>query len=194
MALGNWFLAKRKIVLTLAFGSAFALNLISIGSVMTVPESRRKMNLTSSAFQDGQPIPIQYTCDDKNISPPLAWANAPAHTASYVLIVDDPDTGHGVWTHWILFNLPGSTSNLSENAANSKAAPQEIRQGLNDFKHSAYNGPCPPTGKPHRYFFKLYALDISLNLPPGASKQAVETAMAKHVLAQGQLVGTYQRK
>jgi Raf kinase inhibitor-like YbhB/YbcL family protein len=194
MSLGTLLHSNRKIIRTLAFVCAFAFTFIAIGSVMTPPETHRKMTLTSTAFQDGQAIPGQYTCDDKNISPPLAWSGAPANTSSFVLIVDDPDAAARVWTHWILFNVPGSASNLPEDAAKDKNFPSQAHQGLNDFKHSAYNGPCPPTGQRHRYFFHIYALDISLNLPEGTSKQAVESAMAKHVLAQGQLVGTYQRK
>jgi Raf kinase inhibitor-like YbhB/YbcL family protein len=151
------------------------------------PPEGGKMQVTSSAFNNGQPIPTAYTCDGKDVSPPLAWNTAPQGTQSFVLIADDPDAPKGVWTHWVLFDLPADTGELAEGAAIGK-------QGLNDFKHAGYGGPCPPAGKPHRYFFKLYALDTMLNLRPGASRQDVEAAMAKHILAQGQLMGTYQRR
>lgn len=164
--------------------------IVTPARVMAPPETNRKMELTSTAFKDGQPIPRDYTCDGRNVSPPLAWKGAPANTAGFVLIVDDPDAPSGVWTHWVLFNLPRDTSNLDENATSLSNAVQ----GVNDFKKTGYGGPCPPSGKAHRYFFKLYALDTTLNLPAGAARKDVEAAMTKHILAQGQLMGTYQRK
>jgi Raf kinase inhibitor-like YbhB/YbcL family protein len=194
MALGIRLHTARKTIFALALGSALASALVAAASVMMPPETHRKMDLTSPAFTEGQPIPGPYTCDDKNISPPLAWSGAPANTASFVLIVDDPDAPARVWTHWILFNLPGDKSEIPEDATHSKTFPTTAQQGLNDFKHPTYGGPCPPTGQRHRYFFKIYALDINLNLPNGTSKDAVAAAMAKHVLAQGILMGTYQRK
>lgn len=150
------------------------------------------MDFTSTAFKNGQPIPVDYTCEGKNISPPLMWTGAPGNTESVALIVDDPDAPKGVWTHWVVFDLPPDASGLPENAASYVAA--NAKQGVNDFKHATYDGPCPPAGKAHRYFFKIYALDTKIDLPSGASRQEVESAMAKHVLAQGQLMGTYQRK
>jgi len=152
------------------------------------------MELTSAAFSEGEPIPAKYTCDDKNVSPPLKWSGAPPGTKSLVLIADDPDAPGGTWVHWVLYNLPASINELKEDQAKSQYLPNAARQGLNDFKHLGYGGPCPPPGKAHRYFFKLYALDIALELKPGATKHDVERAMDKHVLTQGQLMGTYKRK
>jgi len=198
MALGshrNQFAYTQRILfLGLTLCSATACVLFTTGSVMAPPETHQRMGLASSAFKDGQPIPSLYTCDDKNISPPLVWNGAPGNTASLALIVDDPDAPTGVWTHWVVFNLPSDTSQLSENASTSDPIAGNAKQGMNDFKHVGYGGPCPPAGKQHRYFFKIYALDITLGLPAGASKKDVEAAMTKHILAEGQLMGTYQKK
>ena len=163
-------------------------------SLMAPPETHRKMELTSDAFKDGQPIPSRYTCDDKNISPALAWKGAPEGTRSLAIIVDDPDSPTGLWTHWVVFNIPADSSGLAEDAVKSKTTPASLRQGLNDFKNIGYGGPCPLAGKQHRYFFKVFALDIALDLQSGVTRRDVEAAMTKHILAQGQLMGTYQRK
>jgi Raf kinase inhibitor-like YbhB/YbcL family protein len=152
------------------------------------------MQLTSTAFTEGSPIPAQYSCEGKNVSPPLKWTGAPAEAKTLALIADDPDAPVGTWVHWVLYDLPASTSELPEATPKSQFTPGGARQGLNDFRHLGYGGPCPPPGKPHRYFFKLYALDVQLDLKPGATKKEVEHAMEKHVLAQGQLMGTYQRR
>jgi len=152
------------------------------------------MQLTSSAFVEGAAIPAKYTGDDKNISPPLKWTGAPPGTVAFALIADDPDAPAGTWVHWVLYDLPGSVTELPENLPKGQYLPNRAKQGLNDFKHLGYGGPAPPPGKPHRYFFKLYALDATLDLKPGATKKELERTMEKHVLAQGQLMGTYQRK
>jgi hypothetical protein len=152
-----------------------------------------KLNVTSSAFNDGQPIPRLYTCDGRDVSPPLRWSGAPATTRSFALIADDPDAPAGIWVHWVLFDLPPTLTELNEAVEKSQYLPGGARQGLNDFRRLGYGGPCPPPGKPHRYFFKVYALDRLLELPPGATKKDVLHAMEGHVLAQGQLLGTYQR-
>jgi hypothetical protein len=186
--------AKHKLFLTLAICSAAAGMVVTRGSIMKPLEPHKQMELASSAFKNGQPIPNQYTCEGKNISPPLTWNGAPANTESLVLIVDDPDAPRGVWTHWVMFDLPADASGLPEAAAQSGSLPGNAKEGLNDFKHSSYDGPCPPAGQEHRYFFKIYALDTALGLPSGASRKDVEAAMAKHILAEGQLMGTYQRK
>jgi hypothetical protein len=185
---------KRKLSLALAICLAAAGILMATGSVLQPPETHRQMEISSSAFKNGQPIPSLYTCDDKNISPPLAWNGAPRNAASLVLIVDDPDAPAGVWTHWVVFDLPADSSGLPESASKTEPVAGNAKQGVNDFKKVGYSGPCPPAGKQHRYFFKIYALDITLGLQPGASRKAVEAAMTKHILAQGQFMGTYQRK
>ena len=152
------------------------------------------LSLASTAFAEGKPIPQKYTCQGSDVSPPLAWANVPANTKSFVLIADDPDAPAGTWVHWVLFDLPSTATALPEDVAKTQYVAGNAKQGINDFHRLGYGGPCPPAGKPHRYFFKLYALDTMLDLKPGATKRDVEAAMNGHVLAEGQLIGTYQRK
>ena len=152
------------------------------------------MQLTSTAFTEAQPIPSKYTCDGENISPPLSWNGVPTGTKSLALIVDDPDAPAGIWVHWVVYDLPATASELPEGLPKSQYVPGGAKQGLNDFKHLGYGGPCPPAGKAHRYYLKLYALDRVLELKPGSTKQEVERAMEKHTLAHGQLMGTYKRK
>ncbi len=153
-----------------------------------------QIEITSPAFQPGKPIPVRYTCDATDTSPPLAWTNVPPASQSLALIADDPDAPVGTWVHWVVYDLPPSTTQLPENLDKSQHVLGGATQGLNDFHRPGYGGPCPPPGKPHRYFFKLYALDRTLGLPPGATKQDLLKAMKGHVLAEGQLMGTYQRK
>lgn len=152
------------------------------------------IRITSTAFADGQPIPDKYTCTGPNGSPPLQWANAPTGVKSFALIADDPDAPMGTWVHWVIYNLPPATTALAETTPPAPELPDGSKQGINDFRQTGYGGPCPPPGKPHRYFFKIYALDTMLNLKPGATKKDIETAMRGHLLAEGQLIGTYQRK
>lgn len=149
--------------------------------------------LSSSAFPNGGDIPRKYTCEGADVSPELSWTAPPSDTHGLVLIADDPDAPVGTWTHWVLYDLPAATTALPENVAKMDDLPSGGRQGRNDFKKIGYGGPCPPPGKPHRYFFKLYALDGKLNLKPGASKQEVENAMQGHILAQAELMGKYHR-
>jgi Raf kinase inhibitor-like YbhB/YbcL family protein len=152
------------------------------------------LQLTSPAFVEGKEIPDQYTCQGKDSSPPLRWTAVPTGAKSLALIADDPDAPVGTWTHWVVFDLPPTTTELVEDTPKSQHLPGGAKQGLNDFRRLGYGGPCPPPGKAHRYFFKLYALDTLLDLKPGATKQDVEAAIKGHVLAEGQLMGTYQRK
>jgi len=157
------------------------------------------LQITSTAFTEGQPIPQKYTCQGNDVSPPLKWTNVPANTKSYVLIADDPDAPDPraprmTWVHWVLYDLPATATELAEDIAKAQTLSNGAKQGLTDFKRVGYGGPCPPPGGAHRYFFKLYALDILLNLKAGATKNDVLKVMEGHVLAQGQLMGTYQRK
>jgi len=149
--------------------------------------------LSSSAFTPGQSIPKEFTCDGTNVSPQLTWTGAPANTQSFALIMDDPDAPAGTWVHWVLYNLPFNAHELAENVPNRQELPDDARQGYNDFHKIGYGGPCPPSGKPHRYFFKLYALDAKLHLKVGASKIDVEQAIQGHILAQTELIGRYSR-
>jgi Raf kinase inhibitor-like YbhB/YbcL family protein len=149
--------------------------------------------LTSTAFQEGQPIPARHTGDGADVSPPLAWGDVPGGTRSLALVCEDPDAPRGTWTHWVLFNLPPATRDLEEGVPKQATLPSGAVQGSNDFGRTGYGGPAPPPGKPHRYFFKLHALDMTLSLQPGASRAQLLAALGGHVLGEGQLMGTYAR-
>lgn len=149
--------------------------------------------LTSTAFRPGAPIPRTYTCDDRNISPPLQWNDPPAGVRSFALIMDDPDAPGGVWVHWVLYNLPAEARSLPEAVAPVAARPDGSRQGMNSWPRLGYGGPCPPSGT-HRYVFKLYALDTLLDLAANANKAQLLQAMEGHILAQAELIGTYARQ
>lgn len=153
------------------------------------------LTLTSSAFKPGAPIPSLYTCEGKDISPPLSWEGVPAATKSLALILDDPDAPDPkapkrVWVHWVLYNVPPNTSGLAENA-DSGGLPAGTVRGLTDSKKAKYGGPCPAIGR-HRYVHKLYALDTTIDLAQ-ATKAELEAAMKGHVLAQAEFIGTYQK-
>ena len=151
-----------------------------------------KMVLTSTAFEEGEMIPKKYTCDGSNISPPIKWDSVPPQAKSLALIADDPDAPMGTWVHWVIFNIPPSLSGLPESIPPKDSLPNGSLQGKNDFRNSGYGGPCPPGGT-HRYFFKLYALDIMLQLKPGCTKADLLKAMQGHIVAEGQLMGKYSR-
>ena len=156
-------------------------------------EGEMALTVSSSAFQEGDKIPAKYTCEGQDISPPLAWSELPAGTRSLALIVDDPDAPGGVFTHWLLFNIPPDSRELPEAVPTQAELASGALQGKTDFGRTGYGGPCPPPGRPHRYQFTLYALDQPLDLEGGASKKQLLSAMEGHILAQGQLTGTYQR-
>lgn len=149
-------------------------------------QSEVTMKFTSSAFKNGEPIPAKYTCKGDDVSPPLTIADAPKNVQSFALIMDDPDAPGGTFDHWIAWNIPATTQTLPEKA-------KIPNQGNNHFQKKGYGGPCPPPGKPHRYYFKIYALDTMLNLPDGVTKAQLEKAMAGHILAKAETMGTFQR-
>ena len=154
------------------------------------------MTITSSAFGHNDSIPSQYTCSGRDISPPLQWNGIPAQAKSLVLIVDDPDAPDPAaprmtWVHWVLYNLPPASSGLPEAVAAARL-PAGTLEGTNDWKRTGYGGPCPPIGR-HRYFFKLYALDVRLPDLHKPTKKRLEEAMQGHILEQATLMGTYQR-
>jgi Raf kinase inhibitor-like YbhB/YbcL family protein len=151
------------------------------------------IELTSTAFQKGETIPKQYTSDGVDQSPPLQWSEPPSGIKSLALICDDPDAPRGTWVHWVLFNLSPQTRELEENVPTTDTLPSGAKQGKNDFGNIGYGGPAPPKGKAHRYFFKLYALGVAVDLTPGATKAQLENAMKGHILDEGQLMGTYKR-
>ncbi|NWG13314.1 MAG: YbhB/YbcL family Raf kinase inhibitor-like protein [Acidobacteria bacterium] len=149
--------------------------------------------LTSKAFENGGNIPKMFTCDGQDVSPSLAWSEPPAGTQSLALIADDPDAPMGTWVHWVAYDLPAGARELPQAIPRTGGLPGGGAQGVNDFRRTGYGGPCPPPGKPHRYYFKLYALDRKLGLKLGASKRDVEAAMKGHILAQAELMGRYGR-
>ena len=150
------------------------------------------MQLTSTVFAQGQSIPRKYTCDGQDISPPLTWRAAPANTQSFALVMDDPDAPVGVWDHWLIFNIPAAANGLAENVLPEPRLPDGSVQGTNSWGRVGYGGPCPPRGQ-HRYFFRLYALDTTLNLGPETRKKQLLEAMQGHILAQAELMGVYAR-
>lgn len=151
-------------------------------------EKTMELKLTSRAFADGGQIPQKYTCDGEDVNPPLTISGVPENTQSLVLIVDDPDAPRGVWDHWLVWKISPTTGEVPENSV-----PAGAVQGTNSFGKVSWGGPCPPPGPAHRYVFKLYALDISLDLAAGARKAEIEQALTGHILAQTQLVGRYGR-
>jgi Raf kinase inhibitor-like YbhB/YbcL family protein len=151
------------------------------------------MQITSNAFAEGAPIPARYTCEGPNVSPDLRWSDIPQTAKSLALLVDDPDAPGGDWVHWVLYDVPGSVRGLKEDMPKSQYIPSGGKQGVNDFGHLGYGGPCPPPGRAHRYFFKLFALDRVLELRPGATRVELEGAMANCILDRGQMIGTFKR-
>lgn len=164
----------------------------SAGLALIEEEQAMTVAVSSSAFSQGTSIPTRYTCDGQDISPPLDWRGLPDGSVSLALIVEDPDAPGGNWVHWLAFNIPASTTGLPEGLPVAGPIPGGGIQGNNSWRRTGYGGPCPPSGM-HRYFFKLYALDSALTLEPGITKLQLERAMAGHVLAWGQLMGTFSR-
>jgi Raf kinase inhibitor-like YbhB/YbcL family protein len=166
------------------------------GGAPSRKETIMPLTLSSPAFQRLGGIPQRHTCDGEDLSPPLAWSGVPAGTKSLALVVDDPDAPdpaapRTVWVHWVLYGIPASVTSLA-GGLTAAHLPPGAREGLNDWKRTGWRGPCPPVGR-HRYFHKLYALDIVLPDLHHPDKATLERAMAGHVLAQAELVGTYQR-
>lgn len=157
------------------------------------PAGAAGFTLTSPAFAEGGTIPARHTCDGKNVSPLLRWADPPRGTAAFALIADDPDAPGGTWVHWVIYDLPPSTRELLTGVDRMERRMDGSRQGTNSFGRIGYGGPCPPAGPAHRYVFQLYALDALIPLPPGVTKQRLLQAMEGHVLGAARLVGRYGR-
>lgn len=152
------------------------------------------MQLTSAAYQHGADIPVRYTCEGDNISPQFSWKDAPNETRSFALVMHDPDAPRaGGFTHWVLYNIPGSTGSIQENVPQTEKVLDIGTQGRNDNDQIGYTGPCPPWGT-HRYYARLFALDRELVLPPGATHEELSEAMEDHVLARAELVGKYTKQ
>lgn len=145
------------------------------------------LTITSQTFTDKGMIPARFTCDGQDVNPPLEWGTTPTGTRTLALIMDDPDAPVGTWVHWVVWNIRPDTPQIQENSV-----PDGAFQGLNSWKRNSYGGPCPPSGT-HRYFFKIFALDTALDLSRTATKAELEIAMQGHILAQGELMGTYRR-
>ncbi len=164
------------------------------------PKSAQKsFQLVSSGFASGAAIPRQYTCDGADQAPELHWGDPPVHgdvpagTVTFALVMDDPDAPSGTWVHWIVWNIASGEHGLTANFPRLGDRPNGTRQGRNDFGKIGYNGPCPPPGKTHRYFFRVYAVDTKLELPPGATRAELDAALKGHVLAEAEYMGTYRR-
>jgi hypothetical protein len=157
-------------------------------------EETLTLKLTSPAFLEGERIPKKHTGEGLDVSPPLKWVQTPPTTASFALTCDDPDAPMGKWDHWVIHNIPANASKLPEAVPAQEQLPDGSRQGLNDFGEIGYRGPMPPPGKPHRYYFTLYALDTVLDLPKPVGREELEKALKGHVIEESRLMGTYQRQ
>jgi len=185
---------RKYVILIVSLGILFLGACATVAPETSVPadapseaiEPAASFELTSTVFAEGASIPVRYSCDGEDISPPLTWNDPPAGTQSFALVMDDPDAPVGTWDHWVVFNLSANMRELSE-AANVAAPTGKNSWGRND-----YGGPCPPEGT-HRYFFKLYALDTTLDLGENTNKKQVLSAMQDHILAEAELMGTFSR-
>jgi Raf kinase inhibitor-like YbhB/YbcL family protein len=185
----------RLLACLLVIATAFAVSCIEKEESQdkTKGEEIVGITVTSDAFTEGSMIPMQYTCDGADISPPLKWSGIPDGAKSLALICDDPDAPSKTWVHWVLYNLPPDLTGLPDSISSNEVLDKGARHGITDFGRFGYGGPCPPSGV-HRYFFKLYAVDTMLDLSGRVDKEQLEAAMEGHVLASGQLMGTYTRQ
>jgi Raf kinase inhibitor-like YbhB/YbcL family protein len=173
----------------------FIILMVVVCGFVAIVEGDKQMTIkiTSSAFKEGGMIPAKYTCDGQNVSPPIKWEQVPKDTKSFALISDDPDAPIGVWVHWVMWNIPAEANELAEGIPAVKELQNGSKQGVGDSMRNGYDGPCPPSGT-HRYYFKVYALDAMLDLPDKTTKKDLVAAMKYHILAEGSLMGKYQRK
>ena len=191
------FLYPKNINTGLIIFSSVLISIILINQNFSQTKSKRKimeMKIYSSAFKDGNFIPSKYTCEGANVSPQLHWNNVPKDIKSFAIIMHDPDAPGGDFVHWVIYNIPGNLKELHEDVTPSRNIDEEVMFGTNDFGRIGYGGPCPPAGKPHRYIIKIFALDTILHhLESGATRQQLLKAMDGHILADGELLGKYQR-
>lgn len=162
--------------------------------ILVAGRPAKAFELQSTAFSPGGEIPMKYTCDGPDVSPALGWTDPPAGTKEFALITDDPDAPGGTWVHWVLYGMPPTLRKLSEGLPATDTVADIGRQGVNDFRRVGYRGPCPPRGPAHRYFFRLYALDAQITLPPRKVKVDLLKAIEGHVLGRAELLGRYQRR
>ncbi len=161
------------------------------GDTMTMEAT---MTLSTTAFRNNAAIPERFSCQGEDISPSLAWSSAPEETKSFALLLEDPDAPRGPYIHWVIYNIPAGEHGLAENIAKRDPLPNGTRQGINSAGQLGYSGPCPPPGKAHRYYFRLYALDTEINIPGEATRDKLESAMQGHILAEGEIMGTFSVK
>lgn len=182
-------------VLALVVGLAIFFLVYPVGLTPPTAETTQITNmvLSSPAFGAREEIPEKYTCDGLDVSPPLSWSGYPAETKSFVIIMEDPDAPGGAFTHWIIYNIPVEVVELPEGVPAEDRLESGALQGINDFGRVGYGGPCPPPGETHRYFFRIYALDTVLELPPGATREEVLAALEGHIVGEGGLTGLYGR-
>ena len=185
------------LLLVLLIAVCWASDAAAVGESAEKEAKTLALEITSSAFAANGAIPTKHTCDGEDLSPALAWTGVPEGTKSFALIMDDPDAPPGTWVHWVLYDLPADASGLPEGVPQMEKLESGAAHGLcwgtSSFNRVGYYGPCPPPGSPHHYHFKLYALDVVLGLTPRATKPEVLKAMGGHVLAESELIGTYQR-
>lgn len=169
------------------------LTVFNISDLPDIKETKMEITIESRDFKEGEPIPSKFTCEGSNISPQLSWTCETEGVKTYVLIVEDPDSPSGNFTHWIVYNIPSRVNSLMQNSTPTKNVPDEILMGTNDFGRIGYGGPCPPSGI-HRYFFRMYGLNTAVHLDSGATKREVLKKMEGHIIARGELMGTYQKQ
>jgi Raf kinase inhibitor-like YbhB/YbcL family protein len=170
-----------------------AVSMLGAPDLVGQRNSAMAFTISSPSFSNGGNIDKKFTCDAADVSPQLTWTQPPAGTKSFALLVDDPDAPAGNWNHWTMWNIPANVTALPESVPKTARLDDGSEQGANDFHKTGYNGPCPPPGKPHRYYFRLYALDAMLNLKAGATTSDLEGSMKGHVLAQAEWMGRYRR-
>lgn len=177
-------------------GIAFATGLVILaflgGPMPGHGQGSGKMEITSASFTSGGPIPSKFSCEGADLSPQLSWQKAPTTAKSFAIVMHDPDAPVD-FTHWLVYNIPAGTHGLAEGASGTGAMPAGSAEGTNHFGRLGYGGPCPPPGKVHHYIFRFYALDTRLNLSPGVDRRQLEAAIERHIVAEGQIIGTYQR-
>ena len=186
--------ARRITVFAVLFLPSLLTSVIlwQLRSIPLQSQTRSSLQLGSASFSDGGAIPRRYTCGGADASPNLQWPATPAATKSFAVVVYDPDAPVD-FTHWLVYNIPPEVRGLAEGASARIAMPKGSAEGTNSFGRLGYAGPCPPPGKPHHYVFRLYALDIRLNLAPGATRRQVDSVIERHIVAEGQIIGIYQR-
>jgi hypothetical protein len=171
---------------------------IIFSTINNFPQQERgkfkmEIEIRSRSFKDGEYIPPKYTCDGMNISPQLSWSCKVEGIKTFAIIVEDPDAPRGIFTHWIVYNIPSKINSLMENSTPAKNVSDEVLMGTNDFGRIGYGGPCPPSGT-HRYYFRIYGLNSAVHLDSGATKSEVVKKMEGHIIARGEFMGKYQRQ